>query len=73
MQLSRKASVTSLVPTMHVFMLHAILQFPIYLQVVLVGDCSGDVTVYLLRNIPSPPNDQVRLQHTYMHTYTVDQ
>lgn len=29
------------------------------MQVVLVGDSAGEVNVYLLKNTPAPPTDQV--------------
>ena len=29
------------------------------MQVVLVGDSEGEVNVYLLKNTPAPPTDQV--------------
>ena len=35
----------------------------ICMQVVLVGDSEGEVNVYLLKNMPAPPTDQVLLRY----------
>ena len=35
------------------------------MQVVLVGDSEGKVNVYLLKNTPPPPTDQVLGWHYY--------
>ena len=35
------------------------------MQVVLVGDSDGEVNVYLLKNTPTPPDDQVHIKTMY--------